>query len=162
MLLRLDGNCQGELESLFPFLYPTLGGVSCRMRQQIECQAHLPGSVCGQILGFSRAGWERIVTRCTYNEDFSTRTSCILQHGSRHIQYWHRNTATPIYYSAFCGFYDLIGHLVKKHPEDANVIGCRHDYPLAARLRRGYIRVAELLFRYGANVSIQGTFHCTS
>ena len=73
-------------------------------------------------------------------------------------QYWRRNTETPIYYSAFCRFYDLVEHLVKKHPEDgANVMGCRHDYSLAAPLRRGHIRVAELLFRYGADVSIQGT-----
>ena len=65
-------------------------------------------------------------------------------------------TPKPLYYSALCGFYDLVEHLLKKHSEDVNAIGGKHDYPLVAALHGGYIQVAELLFRYGATVEVQG------
>ncbi|KAH9172792.1 ankyrin repeat-containing domain protein [Lactarius sanguifluus] len=68
------------------------------------------------------------------------------------------DTVTPLYYSALCGFYGLVQHLVKKHPQHVNAIGggtC--DYPLAAALYNGHILVAELLFRHGANIGAQGT-----
>jgi serine/threonine-protein phosphatase 6 regulatory ankyrin repeat subunit B len=67
-----------------------------------------------------------------------------------------RSTPKPLYYSALCGFYDLIEHLLKKHSEDINAIGGKHDYPLIAALHGGYIEVAELLFQHGANVEVQG------
>ena len=72
--------------------------------------------------------------------------------------YWSRSkTARPLYISALCGFYDLVEHLVKTHPQDVNAIGGTHDFPLVAALLKGHIRVAELLFQRGADVSIQGT-----
>src|SRR6266702_3592984 len=68
-----------------------------------------------------------------------------------------RNIAKPLYYSALCGFYDLVEHLVKKHSQHVNDIGGEHDYPLVAALHGGHFRVAELLFQNGANVGAQGT-----
>ncbi|KAH9047930.1 ankyrin repeat-containing domain protein [Lactarius deliciosus] len=67
------------------------------------------------------------------------------------------DTATPLYYSALCGFYDLIEHLVKKHSQHVNTIGGKRDYLLAAALYNGHILVAELLFQHGANIRAQGT-----
>ncbi|KAH9047977.1 ankyrin repeat-containing domain protein [Lactarius deliciosus] len=73
--------------------------------------------------------------------------------------YWYtpRETAKPLYYSALCGFCDLVEHLAKKHPQHVNDFGGSHDYPLVAALHGGYIRAAELLFRLGANVDGRGT-----
>ncbi|KAN0136325.1 Ankyrin repeat-containing domain protein [Lactarius tabidus] len=65
-------------------------------------------------------------------------------------------TPKPLYYSALCGFCDLVEHLLKKHSEDINAIGGKHDYPLIAALHGGYIQVAELLFQHGADIEIQG------
>jgi ankyrin repeat protein len=68
-----------------------------------------------------------------------------------------RNTAKPIYYSALCGFYDLVEHLVKKDPQRINAIGGNHDSPLVAALHGGHISIAELLLQHGANLDVQGT-----
>ena len=62
----------------------------------------------------------------------------------------------PLYYSALCGFYELVERLVKKYPQDVNSIGGTHDYPLVAALHGGHIRIAELLFQHGANVNLYG------
>jgi ankyrin repeat protein len=62
----------------------------------------------------------------------------------------------PLYYSALCGFSDLVEHLVKKHPEYINAFGGEHDYPLAAALYGGHVQIAELLFKHGANVDVHG------
>ncbi|KAH9172799.1 ankyrin repeat-containing domain protein [Lactarius sanguifluus] len=72
-------------------------------------------------------------------------------------RYSRWDTATPLYYSALCGFFDLVEHLVKKHSQHVNAIGGKHDYPLVAALHGGHVRIAELLFRHGANVGAQGT-----
>ena len=65
-------------------------------------------------------------------------------------------TPKRLYYSALCGFYDLVEHLLKKHSEDVNALGGKHHYPLIAALHGGYIQVAELLFQHGANIESQG------
>jgi ankyrin repeat protein len=67
-----------------------------------------------------------------------------------------RNNGDPLYYSAFCGFYHLVQHLLKKHSQSINSIGGEHDYPLVAALNEGHIRVAELLFQRGAHVDARG------
>ncbi|KAH9030407.1 ankyrin repeat-containing domain protein [Lactarius pseudohatsudake] len=61
-----------------------------------------------------------------------------------------------LYYSALCGFYDLVEHLVKKHPQHVNAISGRHGHPIAAALDQGHIRIAELLLQHGANVDGPG------
>ena len=67
-----------------------------------------------------------------------------------------QGTATPLYYSALCGFYDLVEHLIKEHPQHVNTFGGQHDYPLVAALHGGYIRVAKLLFQHGATLDVRG------
>jgi ankyrin repeat protein len=67
-----------------------------------------------------------------------------------------RKAGDPLYHSALCGFYDLVEHLIKIHPQHINTIGGQRDCPLAAALYGGHIRVAEFLFQHGANVNFQG------
>ena len=63
----------------------------------------------------------------------------------------------PVYYSALCGLYDLVEHLIHKHPHQVNGIDGEHGTPLAAALHGRHFRVAELLLQHGADVDIQGT-----
>ncbi|KAH8987490.1 ankyrin repeat-containing domain protein [Lactarius hatsudake] len=76
----------------------------------------------------------------------------------RHYSAESASYSKPLYYSALCGFYDLVEYFVKKHPQLVNNIGGAHDYPLVAALHGGHIRVAELLFQHGAAVEVQGRF----
>ncbi|KAN0136703.1 Ankyrin repeat-containing domain protein [Lactarius tabidus] len=63
------------------------------------------------------------------------------------------STAQPLYYSALCGFYDVVEHLLKKHSRPlVNLPGGTHGYPLVAGLQGGHTQVAQLLFQHGANV----------
>ena len=63
---------------------------------------------------------------------------------------------TPLYYSSLCGFSDLVEHLSTKHPQQVNVIGGKHKFPLLAALVGKHIRAAEILLEHGANVDIRG------
>ena len=63
---------------------------------------------------------------------------------------------TPLYYSALCGFYDLVKHLAIKHPQYVNAIGGRYHFPLLAALCEDHVEVAELLIELGANVDLRG------
>jgi len=63
----------------------------------------------------------------------------------------------PLYYSALCGFYDLVEHLVIKHPRHINTIGGKYESPLLAALRGKHIWIAELLLEHGGNVDVRGT-----
>jgi ankyrin repeat protein len=67
-----------------------------------------------------------------------------------------RRGGSPIYYAAFCGFYDLIERLIAKHPEQVNEAGGRIVAPLPAALYRGHFHVADLLHRHGAAVDVRG------
>ena len=58
----------------------------------------------------------------------------------------------PLYYSARCGFYDLVKHLVRKHPQGVNATCGRYQLPLFAALSEGHFEVAELLLEHGANI----------
>jgi ankyrin repeat protein len=62
----------------------------------------------------------------------------------------------PLYYSAFCGFYDLVEFLLKKHSHSVNSVGGEYDSPLVAALSKGHFRIAELLFQRGADVDARG------
>ena len=57
----------------------------------------------------------------------------------------------PLYYSARCGFYDLVKYLVLKHPRYANAICGRYKLPLLAALSERHFEVAELLLKHGAS-----------
>jgi len=63
----------------------------------------------------------------------------------------------PLYYSALCGFRDLVQHLAIRHPRHVNAIGGSYGFPLVAALCRHHFRVAELLLKHGANVNVRDT-----
>ena len=61
---------------------------------------------------------------------------------------------SPLYYAAFCGFYDLAESLIMKHPDPVNARGGRIFAPLPAALFKGHFRVANLLYSHGAVVDV--------
>jgi ankyrin repeat protein len=63
---------------------------------------------------------------------------------------------SPLYYAAFCGFYDLAERLIMKHPDQVNARGGRILFPLPAALYKRHFHVANLLYRHGAVVDVQG------
>ena len=60
----------------------------------------------------------------------------------------------PLYYSALCGFYDLVEHLSIRHPQYVNAIGGSYKFPLLAALGRGHVNVAQLLLKHGTDVDV--------
>ena len=68
---------------------------------------------------------------------------------------------TPVYYAAFCGFYDLAERLITKHPEQVNARGGRMVAPLPAALYKKHFRVANLLYSHGAVIDVRGRSDCT-
>ena len=66
------------------------------------------------------------------------------------------NRPNPLYYSALCGFQNVVEHLVITHPMLVNAIGGRYDSPLLVALRGKHVRVAEILLENGANVDVRG------
>ena len=62
---------------------------------------------------------------------------------------------SPLYYSALCGFYDLVEHLAITHPEYVNAFGGRYQFPLLAAVGRGHVEVAELLLKHGADIDVR-------
>ena len=74
--------------------------------------------------------------------------------------YWHLSGA-PLYYAAFCGFYDLAERLITKYPDQVNARGGRILAPLPAALYKKHFRVANLLHNHGANVDCRGWFEST-
>ena len=66
-----------------------------------------------------------------------------------------RDVGSPLYYAAFCGFYDLAEHLMMEHPEQVNAPGGYNLTPLSAAVYKKHFRVANLLYRHGAVVDVQ-------
>ncbi|KAH9029579.1 hypothetical protein EDB85DRAFT_2275985 [Lactarius pseudohatsudake] len=67
-----------------------------------------------------------------------------------------RCVGSPLYYAAFCGFYDLAERLIMKHPEQVNVGGGGLPAPLAAAVYKSHFDVANLLHKHGATVDVRG------
>ena len=63
--------------------------------------------------------------------------------------------AFPLYYASLGGFYDLVEHLVGKHPEHINARGGRMLTPLVAALGGNHFDVAEILHRNGADIDVR-------
>ena len=78
-----------------------------------------------------------------------------------YMQFVHDGVNSPLYYAALCGFYDLSERLLMKHPGQVNARGGRNLFPLQAALYKRHFQVANLLFRYGAVVDVQGDEHNT-
>ena len=79
---------------------------------------------------------------------------------------WHNfpssgPVGSPLYYAAFCGFYDLAESLIVKHPDQINARRGLILAPLPAALFKGHFRVANLLHSYGAVVDVQSDSKCT-
>ena len=64
--------------------------------------------------------------------------------------------AGPLYYAALCGFYEIVEHLITKHPQDVNADGGNYVRPLVAALAGGHFQTADLLRRNGADLDIRG------
>ena len=64
--------------------------------------------------------------------------------------------ATPLYYAALCGFYDLAQYLIVKNLQDVNAEGGNYLRPLVAALAGRHFKTAELLHRNGADSNVQG------
>ena len=62
---------------------------------------------------------------------------------------------SPLYYSAFCGFYGVTEDLIMKHPEQLNERGGRIVAPLPAALYKKHFRVANLLYSHGAVIDVR-------
>ena len=68
---------------------------------------------------------------------------------------------SPLYYAAFCGFYDLAKRLITKHPDQVNARGGRLLAPLPAALYKKHFRLANLLHKHGADVDCRGKYERT-
>ena len=71
------------------------------------------------------------------------------------FSYQEDRAGSPLYYAAFCGFYNLTECLIMKHPEQVNAAGGRAVYPLLAALSKRHFRVADLLSKHGADVNVR-------
>ncbi|KAH9169392.1 hypothetical protein EDB89DRAFT_2073079 [Lactarius sanguifluus] len=68
---------------------------------------------------------------------------------------------SPLYYAAFCGFYDLAESLITEHPEQVNASGGRLLAPLPAALYKEHFGIANLLLKHGSDVDIRGAYNRT-
>ncbi|KAF8261053.1 ankyrin repeat-containing domain protein [Lactarius quietus] len=71
------------------------------------------------------------------------------------------DVGSPLYYAAFCGFYDLTERLITKHPEQVNTTGGLNLFPLPAALHKRHFRVANLLHVHGAVVDVTNNHRWT-
>ena len=67
-----------------------------------------------------------------------------------------KSPAAPLYYAALCGFYDLVEHLITKHPQDVNADGGYYVRPLVASLAGDHFQTADLLRHNGADLDVRG------
>jgi ankyrin repeat protein len=63
--------------------------------------------------------------------------------------------ASPLYYSALCGFHDLVRRLALKYPPLINTFGGSFGFPAVAALYRNHFSVAELLLKHGGRVDVR-------
>jgi hypothetical protein len=69
---------------------------------------------------------------------------------------YSKSPAAPLYYAALCGFYDLVEHLITKHPQDVNADGGYYVRPLVAALAGEHFQTADLLRHNGADLDVRG------
>ena len=75
--------------------------------------------------------------------------------------YSQDDVGSPLYYAAFCGFYDLAERLITNHPEQVNARGGCNLFPLPAALYKRHFHLANLLYRHGAVVDVRGIYDNT-
>ena len=69
--------------------------------------------------------------------------------------------ATPLYYSALCGFQDLVKHIIANDPKLVDVRGGYYMTPLVAALAGGHFQTAKFLYDNGADPNVRGRDGCT-
>jgi len=67
-----------------------------------------------------------------------------------------KSGATPLYYAALCGFYNLVEYLIAKYPQDVNANGGHYTRPLVAALAGEHFQIADLLRHNGADLHVRG------
>jgi ankyrin repeat protein len=67
------------------------------------------------------------------------------------------STPNPLYYAAFCGFHDIVEHLVISHPQLINTVDGPCDFPVLVALSKKHIPIADMLLRCGGKVDVRGT-----
>jgi ankyrin repeat protein len=70
--------------------------------------------------------------------------------------FYHPSEQTHLYFAALHGFYDLVQHLINRHPEQVTHDDASYSPLVAALLPQEHVRVAELLVKHGARVHIRG------
>jgi hypothetical protein len=63
---------------------------------------------------------------------------------------------TPLYYAALCGFPDLVGRLMDKHPQHLNAIGGYYMTPAVVALAGRHFQLAQVLHLNGSSVAPRG------
>ena len=66
--------------------------------------------------------------------------------------------AAPMYYAAFCGFPDVIGKLIREHPQHVSAMGGPLGTALHAASRINHLKVVQSLLRHGADVNAPGVW----
>ena len=64
--------------------------------------------------------------------------------------------AAPMYYAAFCGFPDVIGKLIREHPQHISAKGGPLGTALHAASRMNRLKVVQSLLGHGADVNAPG------
>ena len=65
--------------------------------------------------------------------------------------------ARPLYYAAFCGFLELVEHLILKYPQYASAAGGWIGTPLHSASFQGYLLVVRYLLRHDVDVNIRNS-----
>ena len=69
---------------------------------------------------------------------------------------YSKSRATPLYYSALCGFQDLVKHIFVNDPKLVNATGGYYVTPLVAALAGGHFQTAKFLYDNGADPNVRG------
>ena len=118
------------------------------------------------------AQFENVTTRiqaameCLFDADKPHHAAWLRVHDIDEEWFWFTPDCVipcgeTLYYAALCGFYDLVKHLVVKHPEHVNAWGGQIVSPLGAALYRSHFQVADLLHEHGADVHVRGDWERT-
>ena len=70
--------------------------------------------------------------------------------------------ARPLYYAAFCGFHELVEHLIFKYPQYASAQGGRFGTALHSASIVGHIQIVRSLLRHGVGVDVRCHWNYTS
>lgn len=65
-----------------------------------------------------------------------------------------KSGAKPLYYTALCGFKDLVEQLIVKHPEHVNAISGYYVTPAMAALAQRHFKLAQVLHCNGSSMDL--------